>query len=57
MIEDQITLTTCMIEDQIIYLICRTMRKQRNCTESDVNFIVHKFFKLLTRKIETNVES
>ena len=27
-----------------VYLICKTMRKQRNCTESDVNFIVHQFF-------------
>ena len=33
------------------------MRKQRNCTESDVNFIAHQFFKLLTGEIETNVAS
>ena len=33
------------------------MRKQRNCAESDVNFIVLVVFKLLTGKIETNVET
>ena len=33
------------------------MQKQRNCTESDVNFIVHQFFKLIAGNIETNVES
>ena len=31
------------------------MRKERNCTESDVNFIACQFFKLLTGKIKTNV--
>ena len=37
---------------KIRYLICKTMRKQRNCTESDVDFIVHQFFNLLREKLK-----
>ena len=44
-------------ETQPKYLISKTTRKQRNCTESDVNFIVHQFFKSLTGKLETNIDS